>query len=522
MTLVAIAFCGACVLSLLMVPAVAHQCRTFGLVDHPDGHRKLHAQPAALAGGIAVYIVIVLVITFLALQRPSLARAFALESPFHSGLAGASFVLLLTGIIDDLVGLRGRQKLAGQFLCAAFLMGSGLIINRVSLFGLEIDLGLLSLPLTLLWLLGAINAINLLDGINGLAATLGITSAAALALMCQIGGHPAEAVTAAALAGSLLGFLRYNFPKATVFLGDAGSMLIGLLIGALSVQSSLKGPGTLLLAAPICLMAIPFFDSGAAIVRRKLTGRSIFCTDRAHLHHCLTDRFGGLAAVGVVGVGCCISAIAALSSLWLKNESVALVSAVAVIVFFISTRIFGYSELRLLTTRLQTLAASMIGGRQSREGGNLEVAVRLQGTREWNVIWSSLINAAADLSLQSMELDVNAPSLREGYHAKWRSPSRVADERLWRFEMPVMAVGHSVGHIRIAAERTAHGASANLARLQEILDDFEKLLGNMLHDAALPTVAVKRAGDPATTSVVSAATSYVPRQVEMCEANVRT
>src|SRR5262245_42412208 len=114
MTLVGIAFCASCVLSLLMVPVVARQCRAYGLIDHPDGHRKLHAQPAALAGGIAAYIVIVLVVAVAALQSPQLARAFALESPFHTGLAGSSLVLLLTGIVDDLVGLRGRQKLAGQ------------------------------------------------------------------------------------------------------------------------------------------------------------------------------------------------------------------------------------------------------------------------------------------------------------------------------------------------------------------------------------------------------------------------
>lgn len=507
MTLVGIAFCTACVLSLVIVPIVARQCRAFGLVDHPDGHRKLHAEPAALAGGIAVFMVVVLVTAGLALQSPQLAAAFGRESMFHMGLAGSSLLLLLTGVVDDLVGLRGRQKLAGQIVSASILMASGLVINRVSVFGTEIEFGLLSVPVTLLWLLGAINAVNLLDGINGLAATLGITSAAALALMCQIGRHPAEAIVAAALAGSLLGFLRYNFPKASVFLGDAGSMLIGLMVGALSVQSSLKGPGTVLLAAPVCLMAIPFFDSGAAIVRRKLTGRSIFSTDRAHLHHCLTDRFGGAAAVGVVGIGCCISAVAAFSSLWWQSETVALVSAVAVILFFVSTRIFGYSELRLLTTRLQALAASMVTSRGSHRRPVKQSAVRLQGTREWNLLWATLTDAAVELSLQRIELDVNAPSLREGYHAKWESTPHVADDRLWRFEMPLIAVGHRVGHIRIAAERTAADVGGDFERVQAMLDDIEDRLGNMLHDAAVPA-AIRHGERPAEVVATTGGMSH--------------
>jgi UDP-GlcNAc:undecaprenyl-phosphate GlcNAc-1-phosphate transferase len=163
-----------------------------------------------------------------------------------------------------------------------------------------------------------------------------------------------------------------------------------------------------------------------------------------------------------------------------------MVSAVAVVLFFVSTRIFGYSELRLLTTRLQSLAASIIGGRRASRPNVKQSIVRLQGTREWNLLWATLTEAAADLSLKQVELDVNAPSLREGYHAKWESASRAAEEKLWRFEMPLVAVGHRVGHIRIAAERASKTASTDLACLQSMLDDFEDRLAQMLKDAATP------------------------------------
>lgn len=504
MSLVGFVFCISCMLSLLLVPFVARLCRAGGLVDHPDGHRKLHAEPAALGGGIAAFVVVCLVVAGAAAWNVKLADALARDSSSLLGLFGAAFVLLVTGIADDAVGLRGRQKLAGQILASGVLMAWGLVIERVQLFGTVVDLGLLSVPITLLWLLGAINAVNLLDGINGLAATVGITGAAALAIMSQIGGHVVEAVIAAALAGSLLGFLRYNFPRASVFLGDAGSMLIGLVIGALSVEASLKGPGTVLLATPVCLMSIPFFDSAAAILRRKLTGRSIFSTDRAHLHHCLTDQFGSLAAVGVVALACIISAVAAVSSLWWKNEIVALVSATAMIVFFIASRIFGHSELRLLAARIHSLAASLVTVRHQPRRNSKQSSVRLQGNRKWDLLWATLTQAADDFPLQRLELDVNAPSLREGYHAKWESAAHAGEEKLWRFEMPLMAVGHKVGHIRITAERTSESAVFEVERLLAMLDDFESRLGRMLTDV---TVTLPEAGAAAAVPAPLARTT---------------
>ena len=146
-----------------------------------------------------------------------------------------------------------------------------MVIQRLQLFGWTLELGPLSAPLTLLWLLAAVNAVNLLDGVNGLATMVGMVDCVAIALLSAVVGHEAHAVLAAAFAGSLLGFLKYNFPHAKLFLGDAGAMLIGLFVGILSIESSFKGPGTLLLAVPLCLMTVPLFDSTAAMMRLKLS-----------------------------------------------------------------------------------------------------------------------------------------------------------------------------------------------------------------------------------------------------------
>jgi hypothetical protein len=198
------------------------------------------------------------------------------------------------------------------------------------------------------------------------------------------------------------------------------------------------------------------------------------------------DRFGGLAAVGVVALSCGISAVAALSSLWWRSESVALVSAMSVVLFFVATRIFGYSELRLLAARLQSLASSFVSVRSSRQGNGNQSAVRLQGSREWNLLWAALTETAEELPLQRIELDVNAPSLREGYHATWESSRTLSGEKQWRFEMPLFAVGHKVGHIRIAAERTSDSASVEIERLLAMLEDVEVRLDALLRDLSEP------------------------------------
>src|SRR5262249_39558255 len=131
-----------------------------------------------------------------------------------------------------------------------------------------------------------------IDGIDGLASGVGLILSLSLSWMAFLNGHFVEAFLLSAMAGGVLGFLRYNFPPAKIFLGDAGSMLIGLWLGANSLQAAVKGPAAVGLAAPLAVWTVPLLDTFAAIARRKLTGRSIYTTDRGHLHHCLEQIAG--------------------------------------------------------------------------------------------------------------------------------------------------------------------------------------------------------------------------------------
>lgn len=472
---------GSCV-ALLLMPAVRMLCQRFGLVDAPDGHRKLHQHSIALAGGIGIFFASVISCALLLVFTPSIAAPLIREqSELWPILFGGS-VVLLVGLLDDRFALRGRQKLAGQILACGIVVAFGVCVEEITVFGKPIEFGVLAVPVTMLWLLGAINAINLLDGVNGLAALVGIINAAALALMARHGGHDACALVACVFAGATLGFLRYNFPHATVFLGDSGSMLIGLFLGVFSIQSSLKGPGTLLLAAPVCLLAIPFFDTIAAIIRRKLTGRSIYTTDRGHMHHRLTERLGGFAAVLVVGGACVVSAAGALGSIAWENDKIGFLVSAAVLVMFIATRMFGHTELQLLATKIHGVGRSLFE-LNSKESNGRHSKVRLQGTRCWEDAWEALIEALEGMPVRRVDLDVNAPRHHEGFHATWRR-TKVKDssgnDRIWRFEMPLIDSDREAGHIRVVGDRDQEGCMQEIEKVVTLLESFESHVSGML------------------------------------------
>jgi UDP-GlcNAc:undecaprenyl-phosphate GlcNAc-1-phosphate transferase len=497
---IALAFLCACGISLALGPVVKRFCIHVELTDRPDSRRKLHRSPVALGGGIAVFLSTLGMILVLFTVRMEGATSLHESGSNLPGLLLAATILVGVGVLDDAIGLRARWKLLGQVAACGALIFCGLLIERLQFFSWTVHLGLLSVPFTFLWLLAAINAINLLDGINGLAAIVGIIDSLAIAFLSEIGGHRSHALVAVGFGGSLLGFLRYNFPRAQMFLGDAGSMLIGLVVGALSAQSSLKGQGTVLLATPLCLLTIPFFDSSAAALRRMLTGRSIFSGDRGHLQHRLTERFGSVRAVGIVAAIGGGSAVAALISVILRTELVAVISGIAIVAMFIVSRMFGHSELRLLASRIKLLARSSFRLNDPSQGGGAQSAIHLQGDREWERLWTGLREAAIDLPVNNIELNVNAPMIQEDFHASWTR--RTTDvETIWRFDFPLVALGHRIGRLRLVGERTPDFPAAALGKVLSLFASFEGQLGTLF---AEPLKKPNFVLEPAANAVVLA------------------
>jgi UDP-GlcNAc:undecaprenyl-phosphate/decaprenyl-phosphate GlcNAc-1-phosphate transferase len=463
----------AVVAAFISFPLVRWLALRLGVTDRPDNHRKLHARLIPLGGGICVAIGMVAGIAASPLFDAIHGKLSADRPGPVLSLIGAGLLIIVLGLVDDRFGLRGRHKLVGQILVALLLAYFGYLVRSVQIFGVQFDLGIFAIPFTLGWFILAINSINLIDGIDGLATIVGIILSASLCCVAVLSGHTTEAVVLAVLVGGLVGFLPFNFPPAKMFLGDTGSMLIGLVLGAMAIRGSLKGPATVALAAPLAVWTIPLFDTMAAILRRKLTGRSIYTTDRGHLHHCLQQLSGSNhRTLYWVILACGSSCMGALFSVYLKSDILALISAIAVISVLVATRAFGYGEFMLVSGRVRSLFRSLRGS----AGSNPPVhqAVRLQGTKPWETLWELLLEVTDDFNLTQVSLDVNVPASHEGYHVTWKRPAHDEDFALWHAEMPLYCDGRLVGRASFAGPHNGFSACGTVAGLMEFLATFEE------------------------------------------------
>jgi UDP-GlcNAc:undecaprenyl-phosphate GlcNAc-1-phosphate transferase len=474
-----VSLCCSIVAALLFVPAVRTVAHRVGMVDAPDDDRKLHRQPIALGGGVAVLASLLagfaLTVWFdRALGAPTLGEV----SMQWYGLVLAAFAILVVGLIDDAWIMRGRQKLLLQILIISALVGSGTLVEKIGLLGFEIHLGSLAFPVTVLWLLVAVNALNLIDGADGVAATAGCFISLGLAVLSWDHGTPLGCILAFCLAGSLIGFLVFNKPPASIFLGDAGSMVIGLLVGVLSIWGSVKG-STLLASAPVAILAIPLFDSAAAIARRWLTGRSIYATDRAHLHHLLEKKYGHSGMLFIVALLCTMTTVMAVASAhfgmpWLAFLGIFLAGA-----FLVVTRSFGHAEVQLLIMKATHMTRSFFITPQQSLIEKNHRCLPLQGSGQWNLVWEPLVDFAQIHKLAKISIDLNLSWLHEGYHASWsdvRMPDRANQLqlkwplviRLGRDDNPV-----NVGTLTVVAEADSPRIHERIADLSLRLADLE-------------------------------------------------
>lgn len=263
------------IIAAVLTPPVRRLALRIGAVDRPDS-RKVHSRVMPRLGGLAIFLAFV--ISVLLLMRPLSAASKGL-------LAGAT-VIVAVGILDDLFSLSPLVKLAGQIGAAIVAVLFGIRIEFLTNpFDSYIPTGIISVPLTIFWIVGVTNAVNLIDGLDGLAAGVSVLASLTLSLVAASAGRSEVAALALALAGSGVGFLFYNFHPARIFMGDTGSMFLGFTLATLSVAGYLKGAAFLSLVIPVFILAIPILDTLFAIVRRFLNRQPIFKPDKEHLHH---------------------------------------------------------------------------------------------------------------------------------------------------------------------------------------------------------------------------------------------
>jgi UDP-GlcNAc:undecaprenyl-phosphate GlcNAc-1-phosphate transferase len=329
-------------LSLILTPIMRDIFRSYGVVDEPDQYRKTHKYPIPRVGGIAVAISYAA--SFFIVQF----RAGILEE--HLALVWkilpSACMIFAVGVFDDLWGLKAWQKLIGQVIAAGIACWSGILaVDVVGLHGRA----WWTIPVTILWLLACSNAFNLVDGMDGLAAGVGMFATVTMFIAALMQKNIALAMATVPLAGCLLGFLCYNFNPATIFLGDSGSLLIGFLLGCYGIIWTQKSATLLGMTAPLMALSLPLLDVGLAIVRRFLRRQPIFTADRGHIHHRLLDR--GMspkkAAILLYGI-CSIVAVFSLFQSVVHNNAI---SGVIVLLFcavaWIGIQYLGYAEFSL-------------------------------------------------------------------------------------------------------------------------------------------------------------------------------
>ncbi len=290
------AFAIAAVLSYFFTPPVKNFAHKVGAIDVPKDARRMHKKPIPRLGGLAIYG------GFLC----SILIFGQLDETMLCVLLGAAIIVAL-GIFDDVLALGAKLKFVVQIVAAAIpvCIGDlqiGLFTNLNPLSDTPfVHLGILAVPATIIWIVGITNAVNLIDGLDGLA--VGVSSIAAITMLAValLTGNMPIAITMAALAGACIGFMPYNLNPAKIFMGDTGSTFLGYMLATVSIMGLFKFYAVISFAVPFLILGLPIFDTANAIIRRVAAGRSPMSPDRGHVHHKLIDMgFNQKQAVAIL------------------------------------------------------------------------------------------------------------------------------------------------------------------------------------------------------------------------------
>ncbi|MDD9941486.1 MAG: MraY family glycosyltransferase [Myxococcales bacterium] len=276
----------ALVLALGLTPVARFTALRFGAVDSPGG-RRVHARTIPRLGGVAVVIAFSVPLLLLGVVESTTGSLFYADPTRALGLFVGAGMMCLLGVVDDLRGVRARHKILVQLMAAGLAFATGFRIDAISMpFGTTMDMGIFALPVTLLWIIAVINAMNLIDGLDGLAGGIAFFVCVTNFVMGALSDNALVMLLSATLGGALLGFLMFNFNPASIFMGDSGSLFVGYVLATKSILSaSVKSSTTIAIMVPLIAMGLPIMDTLLAMVRRALERRPIFSPDRGHIHH---------------------------------------------------------------------------------------------------------------------------------------------------------------------------------------------------------------------------------------------
>ncbi len=438
----------AALLTLLSTPLVRRLGRRLRAYSRAQGDRPVPQIPRL--GGLAIVLATCAAWGLLLIVPNDVRARFQLEWPTLAGLLVPGLLVLLLGVYDDLVGATPWQKIAVQILAAGLVWWTGARILNLPVVGYEIHSPLLSLLLTVLWIVSVTNALNLVDGLDGLAAGIAFFVTLSVFVVSLIQGNHFVCILTITLAGALLGFLKFNSAPAEIFLGDSGSLFLGFVLGALAIHTSQKSSTLLAIVVPFVAFGLPLLDTALAVVRRFLSGKPIWAADRNHTHHRLLQKGFSprLVVLGLYG----LAALFSLGSLLIIQSTgnlVALAVVLAGVSAWFLTSQLQYEELselnlyvsRAIHSQRRVLANQILIRKASRQ---------LEEARGLEESWQVLAGALEALDLDGVACQFvgwengPAPSL-----PAWQRPGSTETNHCWTVAIPLRAGEKVLGQLQL-------------------------------------------------------------------------
>ena len=414
-------YLGSVFLAVAASPAVIWLARRIDALDR-GGIRAAHDKPVPRIGGVAIFLAAMGTIVPVLFLNNRLGGAFRAVQLQLGGLLCMVTFVFLVGLVDDLRGLPARVKFAAETVAAVALCCVGVRISSLEITeGVVLNFAWLSCPLTVLWIVGVTNAVNLSDGLDGLAAGVSAVACATIAIFAIRGGDGVMAVFMLALLGGLSGFLLFNFNPARIFMGDCGSLFVGFTIASSSVMCLTKSAALVGLALPVLALGIPIFDTFCVMLRRFLERRSLFAADRGHFHHRLIDL--GLkqrhAVMAVHGATCAAAGFGLF--MMVRNDAGSLVIFGCILLLLILLfRVVGAVHFRQTIRQLQK-KHSLTQKLREEKGAFEHVQLHFRQARTFAQWWSAVCVAAERLDFAWLSLTTTTPDGDiETY--LWRAP----------------------------------------------------------------------------------------------------
>jgi len=466
---------GAAVLAIITTPIVIRIARRLNILDAPDV-RKVHSKPIPRIGGVAIFVsMMALTLPVLFLQNP-IGDSFRLvQSKIVALLVAAGFVFIV-GLVDDIKGLPVRAKFLAQFIAALIVCNAGIRITGIPLTdSFFLNFGWFSWPITILWIVGISNAINLIDGLDGLAAGICAATCGVILILSFYFGPPMMTVMMLSLMGALSGFLFYNFSPAKIFMGDSGSLFLGFIIASSSVLCATKAETLVGLALPTLTLGIPIFDTLLSMLRRFLERRSMFAPDRSHFHHrLLALGFRQRHAVMIAYAVTLLAAGLGMFMLVTRNAETVVVFICILFLLVLAFRIVG--SVRLRETMVALKKKHSISSEKKREIEDFQqVELHFRQAENFEHWWQAVSTAAdkmgvLNLSLHLMNRD-GTPKELNWRHDSW-SPDCSNDLLKASFPVPDRRSGPPLKlRIEVYKNGSLQSAGRRVALFARLMDD---------------------------------------------------